>query len=135
MSKVPVQYYYHFCEYIQHKKYKNIPLFKIKHNFFENSFFPSGVIEWNKLDLNICSSVGLNIFTKTFSYFIRASGSTVFNCHIPIGVQLLTRLRLCLSHLHKHKFKHSFQDSINPICNCGNDIKTSVHFPLHCSVF
>ena len=66
---------------------------------------------------------------------MRASGSTVFNCHIPIGVQLLTRLRLCLSHLHKHKFKHRFQDSVNPICSCGNDIKTSVHFPPHCSVF
>ena len=28
------------------------PLFEIKHNFFKNTFFPSTVIEWNKLDTN-----------------------------------------------------------------------------------
>ena len=31
----------------------NIPLFKVKHNFFQNLFFPSAVIEWNKMDLAI----------------------------------------------------------------------------------
>ena len=31
----------------------NIPQLKVKHNFFRNSFFPSAVIERNKLDLNI----------------------------------------------------------------------------------
>ena len=27
-----------------------IPLIKIKHSFFKNNFFPSAIIEWNKLD-------------------------------------------------------------------------------------
>ena len=48
---------------------------------------------------------------------------------------MLTRLKLSLSHLHEHKFKHSFQDSLNPICSCGNDIETSAHFLLHCPNF
>ena len=48
-----------------------------------------------------------------------------FNCHNPKGVKLLTRLRLDLSHLREHKFKHSFQDSLNPICSSRNDIETS----------
>ena len=113
----------------------NIPLFKVKHNFFQNSFFPSAVIEWNKLDLNIRNSESLNIFKKTLLNFIRPSGSTVFNCHNPKGVKLLTRLRLGLSHLREHKFKHSFQDSLNPICSCGNDTETSGHFLLHCPNF
>ena len=30
-----------------------IPLFMIKHNFLNNSFFPSTVIRWNKLDPNL----------------------------------------------------------------------------------
>ena len=113
----------------------NIPLLKVKHNFFQNSFFPSVVIEWNKLDLNIRNSESLNIFKKTLLNFIRPSGSTVFNCHNPKGVKLLTRLRLGLSHLREHKFKHSFQDSLNPICSCGNDIETSAHYLLHCPNF
>ena len=113
----------------------NIPLFKVKHNFFRNSFFSSTVIKWNKLDPNICNLESLNIFKKTLLNFIRPSGSTVFNCHNPKGVKLLTRSRLGLSHLREHKFKHSFQDSLNPICSCGNDIETSAHFLLHCPNF
>ena len=31
----------------------NIRLLKTSHTFFENSFFPSAIIEWNKLDHNM----------------------------------------------------------------------------------
>ena len=48
---------------------------------------------------------------------------------------LLTRLRLDLSHLRDHKFKHSFQDSLNPMCYCGNDVETTTHYLLHCPLF
>ena len=30
----------------------NIPFFKTRHTFLENTFFPSTIIEWNKLDHN-----------------------------------------------------------------------------------
>ena len=69
---------------------------------------------------------------KTLLNFIRPSGSTVFNRHNLKGVKLLTRLRLGLTHRCEHKFKHSVQDSLNPICSCGNDIETSSHFLLQC---
>ena len=114
----------------------NIPLFYVKHNFFQNTSFHSAVIEWNKLDLNIRNSESFNIFKKTLVNFIRPSGSTDFTCHNQKGVKLLTKLltklRLGLSHHREHKFKHSFQDSLNPTCSCGNDIETSAHFPLYC---
>ena len=77
-------------------------------------------------------SESLNIFQKRFLKFIRPSGSSVFNCHNLRGVKLLTRLRLCLSHLREHKFKHSFQDSLSPTCSCSNDVETSAHFLLYC---
>ena len=108
----------------------NIPLFKVNHNFFRNSFFPSAVIECNKLDIKICNSESLKISKKTLLNFIRPSGSTVFNCHNSKRVKLLTRLRLGLRHLREHKFEHSFQDSLNPIYGCGNDIETSAHYLL-----
>ena len=41
-------------------------------------------------------------------------------------------MRVGLSHLLEHKFKHSFQDTLNPICNCGEDIQTTSHYLLHC---
>ena len=55
----------------------NIPQFKVKHNFFQNSFFPSVVIEWNKLDQNIRNSENLNIFKTKLLKFISPS-ETVF---------------------------------------------------------
>ena len=41
-----------------------ITLFCTKHNFFKNCFFPSTVIEWNKLDLNLRSATNVNVFKK-----------------------------------------------------------------------
>ena len=35
------------------RNHNNIPLFNVKHEYFQNPFFPSTVIEWNKLDNNI----------------------------------------------------------------------------------
>ena len=47
----------------------------------------------------------------------------------------LTRLRLGLSHLNEHKFKHNFQDCINPLCTCSWEIESFFHFFLHCHYF
>ena len=113
----------------------NIPQFNVKHNFFQNSFFPSVVIEWNKLDQNIRNSENLFIFRKKLLKFIRPSGNSVCRCHNPKGIKLLTTLGLGLSHLQEHKFKHGFLDSLNPICSCGQNIETSTHFLLHCSIY
>ena len=38
-----------------------IPCFNIKHNFFRNSFFPSTLIEWNNLHINIRNSELYNL--------------------------------------------------------------------------
>ena len=57
----------------------------------------------------------------------------MFNVHNPHGIKLLTRLRVGLSHLHEHRFRHSFQDSLDPFCHCGRHIETTIHFFLHCS--
>ena len=72
------------------------------------------------------------IFKKSILKFIRPSQNRFYNCYNPKGIKLLTRLRVGLSHLREHKFKHSFQDTLNPICTCGEDIETTSHYLLHC---
>ena len=57
--------------------------------------------------------------------FIRPTASSIFGCHNPIGVKLLTRIRLGLSQLREHKFKRSFHDTFNPLCSCGKEVKTT----------
>ena len=44
-------------------------------------------------------------------------------------------MRLGLSHLHDHKFKHNILDTINLLCSCGSDIESTFHFFLYCSNF
>ena len=102
---------------------------------FRNSYFPSIVTEWNNLNKSIRNSESFSIFKKNILKFIRPSPNSIFNFHNPKGVTLLTRLRLGLSHLRDHKFKHSFQDSLNPICNCGTDVETTTHYLPHCPLF
>ena len=66
--------------------------------------------------------------------FIRPSKNSTFHYHCPDGLKLITRLRLGSSHLRFHKFKHNFQDTLNPICSCGN-VETNIHYLLHCLIF
>ena len=47
------------------------------------------------------------------------------------GLKLLTKMRIGLNHLADHKFRNNFQDCLNPICSCGQEIETISHFLLH----
>ena len=113
----------------------NIPTIKVKHDYFKNSFFPSDISEWNKLDLNIRNSASLNAFKKKLLNFIRPCANSIFDIHNPLGIKFLTRLRLGLSPLQEHKFRHCFQDTLNPLCECAKDIESTMHFFLHCTNF
>ena len=113
----------------------NISQIRTKHNSFKNSFFPSTVNEWNNLDLDIRNSESIGFSKSKILKLIPPKPNSIYNCHNPKGIRLITRLRLGLSHLREHKFKHSFQDCLNPLCLCGNDVETSSHFLLHCSTY
>ena len=95
----------------------------------------SVILEWNKLDTDMRNSTSINIFKKPLLQFVRPSPKSLFNCHIPKGIKYEIRSRLGLSHLREHKFKHSFQDTLNPFCDCGCEIETTAHFPLHFPLF
>ena len=66
---------------------------------------------------------------------MRYCANSIFDIHNPLGIKLLTRLLLGLSHLHEHKFRHCFQDTLNRLCECGKDIESTVHFFLYCTNF
>ena len=74
----------------------------------------------------------LNMFKKKLLSFIRPVLNSIFKCHNSKVIIIFTRLKLGLSYLCQHEFKHSFQDALNPICGCSKDIGTKVHHLLHC---
>ena len=90
---------------------------------------------WNNLDPHIKKSKSISIFKSNILKFIRPKPNNVYYCHNLKGIRLLTRLRLGPSHLRKQKFKHSFQDCLNPPCFCGNEIETSTHYLLRCPTY
>ena len=65
------------------------------------------------------------IFKETTLKFIQPFQISVYNCHNPEWTKLFSRFRIGLSHLREHKFKHSFQDILNPRRN------TLDFIPLH----
>ena len=74
----------------------------------------------------------MEIFKHNILKSVRPKANSLFDIHNPLGVKLLTRLRLGLSHLHDHKFKHNFQNCLSPLCSCGFFIEDNKHFFLHC---
>ena len=66
---------------------------------------------------------------------IRPPAKSVFGIHDPIGLSYLTQLRVGLSKLNLHKFKHNFRDTINPMCPSNDGIESTEHFLLLCPSF
>ena len=71
------------------------------------------------------------MFKKELLKFVRPDPNSTYNINDTKGLKLFTRLRLGLSHLGDHKFRHNFQECVSPMCYCRQDIKTT-HFLLHC---
>ena len=107
----------------------NIPLVRANTNYFMNTFLPSTITEWNKLDLSIRKSNSLNIFKSRLLRFVRPLENSVFTCHNTIGIKYLTRIRLGFSHLRYYKSKRGFLDAIDLLCGCSTGI--TVHCFLH----
>ena len=64
-----------------HRQTRNsgkIPSIVVKHDYFKNSFFPSAIIEWNKLDCYIKNSDSFAIFKKRILEFIRPKPNSIF---------------------------------------------------------
>ena len=93
------------------------------------------VLELNKLDMQIRRSESFLSFKNSLLKIGRPTAKPTYNIHNPIGLKFLTRLRLGLSHLNEHKFKHNFQDCVNPLCSCSLEIESLSHFFLHCHHF
>ena len=78
--------------------------FYCRTEYFQNYFLPYVIKEWNKLYPDKRSCQSYESFRKDLLNFIRPSENKIFNIHEQVGIKLLTRFRLELSHLREHKF-------------------------------
>ena len=75
------------------------------------------------------------IFRNSLLKIGRSIQNSIFQTHDPLGIKFLTRLRLGLSHLNEHKFRHNFQDCLNSLCSSSLKVDSTTHFFLHCHHF
>ena len=112
-----------------------MPTFHCRTDCFKNSFFPSTLNDWYKLDETIRNSESISIFRSRLLLFIRTLESNVFNVFDPIGLKFLTRLRLGFSHLNEYRFQYNFQDCMNPLCSGSLEIEDTSQYLLQCYHF
>ena len=91
----------------------SIPTFNCRTNCFKYSFFSSTLYDWFNLDLNIRNTESISIFKNNLLSFIRQFQTNIYNTFDPKGFTFLNHLRLGLSHLNEHRFRHNFQDCLN----------------------
>ena len=59
---------------------------------------------------------------------------SVFNIHSE-DLRFLYQLRIGLSPLKAHKFRHKFLDTPSDICACRSGTESTIHFLLCCPIF
>ena len=123
------------CEKTIRTRNSHIPTYHCQTDCFKFSFFPATLSDWFNLDPSIRNSESISSFKSKLLSFIRPVQSNVYNIFDPQGLKLLTRLRLGFSHLNEHRFRHNFQDCINPLCSCSLEIEDTSHYLLHCHNF
>ena len=57
---------------------------------------------------------------------------SIFRIHDPAGVRYLFQLRVGLSPLRSHKYRHNFTDTTSDICHCNQRIEDTNHFLFSC---
>ena len=96
--------------------FDDIPLIETKYNFFKNTFFPSAIIEWNKLHPTILITECFFILKSNNLKFITLT-TKFLNRYKHREIRQMTRLCLGQRRLREQKFSQNFQIYVNSPCN------------------
>ena len=69
------------------------------------------------------------------TWYLNLSSSFIFSISQSTFRLYLTPFRVGFSHLREHKFKHNFQDTLNPLCPCSLEAEDTYHFFMRCQNF
>ena len=74
---------------------------------FQSAFYPHCLSKWNKLDPEVRTAPSVAVFKSKLLAKIRSPAKSVFGIHDLKGLSYITQLRVGLSALNFHKFKHN----------------------------
>ena len=98
---------------------------------FSNTYFQNVIAKWSLLNSDVRSPESLSAFKRKLISTVRPLKNSIYGVYCIVGGRGLTRLRIELSPLNEHRFRHNF-DCLSPICACGCAIEDNQHFLLHC---
>ena len=91
--------------------------------------------EWDKLLPEVSEAPSLSILKSIILALIRPPSKPVHGTHDPKGLAVLTQLRVGLSKLNFHKFRHNFSDTIDPMCPANDGVEDTDHYLLFCQSY
>ena len=100
-----------------------------------NSFFPDATKIWNSIGTDFEQANSFKNFKKQINSLIRPDSKSTFGIHDTIGLKFLFQLRIGLSPLKYHKYKHNFQDTPNGECTCSHRSEDTSHFFFFCHLY
>ena len=100
----------------------------------KNSFYPDAVNSWNNIGPDLRQTDKISAFKSALTGMIVPEEKSIFKIRHK-DLRYLYQLRVGLSPLRAHKFRHNFRDTPNELCICQSGIESTIHFLLHCPMF
>ena len=101
---------------------------------FRNSFYPDAVKNWNSIGPEMRQIETISSFKSTLKAMIVPEEKSIFKIHSR-DLRYLYQLRVGLSPLRAHKFRHNFLDTPSDKCMCQTGTESTIHFLLQCPLF
>ena len=98
-----------------------------KSNRYMDSFFPDEISSWNIFIKQFDNVPSFEILKQHINTFFRPKSNIIFSIHDPVGLRYLFQLRVSLSPLRSHKFRHNFTDTPSEICHRNHGIEDTHH--------
>ena len=90
------------------------------------------IVAWNRIHPE---TLNASFIIKHLLKEIHLAPHSVYDICKPNGLDLITRLKLGLSHLTEYKFNHNLKNCINPLFSCSLEVESTSYFFLHCHYY
>lgn len=102
---------------------------------YKNSFCPNAISSWNIIIDQFHEMPSFGLFKNHIYKLIRPEERSIYGIFDVIGIRYLFQLRLGLSPLRAHKWKHHFCDITSNICICNDGPEDTNHYLFHCNLY
>ena len=107
-----------------------------KSNRYMNSFFPDAITSWNTFATHFDDVPSFVTHKDYMNTSPRPNANSIFGIHDPKCLSIsIFQLRVRLSSLRSHKFRHNFDDTPTDICSCNQGIQYTNHFLSFCPTY